>query len=118
MGSAPELSSTEVNGKKGGQRNPETEEEKQRNFLKRSRQGTCTEVLPHSSSLLMHFDYSGAEGLVGPFASKECVPDSGERESSRGAREHTRGLLDLLQGLHYFLLASQPMHRQMRTQSA
>jgi hypothetical protein len=73
VGSPPELSSTQVNGKKGGQRKPETEEEKRKNFLERNRQGTCTEALPHSS-LLMHFDFSGAEmpstekGLVGPIA--------------------------------------------------
>jgi len=36
-GSPSELS-TQVNGKKGGQRKPETEEEKRRNFLERNRQ--------------------------------------------------------------------------------
>jgi ATF/CREB family transcription factor len=37
-GSPPELSGSQVNGKKGGQRKPETEEEKRRNFLERNRQ--------------------------------------------------------------------------------
>jgi len=50
-GSPPEPSTT-MNGKKGGQKKPETEEEKRRNFLERNRQGTCTETLPRSPSLL------------------------------------------------------------------
>jgi len=96
-GSPPDLSTTQGNGKKGGQRKPETEEEKRRNFLERNRQGMCTEALPHSSSLLTYFDFSGAEmpstekGLVGPIAGEERVFDTGKSEITRGPREHTRG---------------------------
>ena len=49
------------------------------------------------SSLLIHFDYSGAEmpstekGLVDPIAGEERVFDTREPEITRGPREHTRG---------------------------
>ena len=36
---------TQVNGKKGGQKRPETEEEKRKNFLERNRQGVCLLIL-------------------------------------------------------------------------
>jgi ATF/CREB family transcription factor len=39
MGSPQESPAGQVNGKKGGQKKPETEEEKRRNFLERNRQG-------------------------------------------------------------------------------
>jgi hypothetical protein len=96
-GSPSEQSMSQMNGKKGGQRKPETEEEKRRNFLERNRQGMHTEALPHSSSVLMYFDFSGAEmpstekGLVGPIAGEERVFDTREPEITRGPREHTRG---------------------------
>jgi hypothetical protein len=96
-GSPSDLTTSQMNGKKGGQRKPETEEEKRKNFLERNRQGMCTEALPHPSSLLTHFDFSGAEmsstekGLVDPIASEERVFDPGEPEIARGSREHTRG---------------------------
>jgi hypothetical protein len=96
-GSPSDLTTSQMNGKKGGQRKPETEEEKRKNFLERNRQGMCTEALSPSSSLLTPFDFSGAEmsstekGLVDPIASEERVFDPGESEIARGPREHTRG---------------------------
>jgi len=69
-----------MNGKKGAQKKPETEEEKRRNFLERNRQGvSIANSYDHASHHFTHpaFDLSRTQmpstekGLVGPITGQE-----------------------------------------------